>query len=490
MSAARVLSVPGLFPLPDLADVARLEPRADVSLRETYHDAPDLRLVRAGLLLCHHTGERDPHWTLSLPGGDVETEPGSAAPEPVPARLRGLLTARLRGADAEPVAVLRTDRRAYRLRDAGSEPCGELVDDTVSVLDGRRVAARFRELVLSGDDAGSSARVVEVLTAAGAVEEEPLPRVLRALGPRAAAPPDVAPPAPPAADGPAEALVAAALRGALHGIVEADLAVRRGGDDAVHRLRVACRRLRSDLTTYSELVFPGAAAHLRAELAWLVDALGAARDLEVLRARLRRTAGADPLARLDADAVARIDALLVAEEEAASDAAGAAMRSGRYIALLDALAHWAVVPPTTDAARVPCREVVPSLLGAAWRRLVRAVGALEPDDPDERWHDARIVAKRARYAAEAAVPVLGEAAARPARAAAALQDVLGEHQDAALAADRLLALAAGAPHDPGLVLTAGRLAERERAAVRRARARFPAVRAAATRRKVTKGLKR
>lgn len=488
MSGRRVLAVPGLFSLPDLTGVAVLEPRPDVSLRETYHDAPDLRLVRAGLLLRHHAGECDPHWTLRLPDGDVETEPGSVADEPVPPRLRGLLTARLRGADADPVAVLRTDRRASALLDAEGEPLGELVDDTVSVLDGRRVVARFRELVLDGDGDDRLGDVARALVAAGAVEEQPVPRVLRALGPAAAAPPDVAAPDPVDPAGPAEQLLAAGLRGALRALLETDLAVRRGRDDAVHRMRVACRRLRSDLTTYADLVFPDAGAHLRSELAWLGDALGRARDLEVLRARLRRAADADLLAPLDGDAVGRLDALLAAEEEVAGEAAGAALRSGRYVALLDALAHWAAVPPATDAAVAPCREVVPPLLRNAWRRLARAARRLEPDGPDETWHRARIRAKRARYAAEAAVPVLGGAAARPARAATALQDLLGEHQDAALAAERVLALAAAHPDDPALVLTAGRLAERERAAVRRARERFPAVWARASRRKVTAGL--
>jgi CHAD domain-containing protein len=146
------------------------------------------------------------------------------------------------------------------------------------------------------------------------------------------------------------------------------------------------------------------------------------------------------------------------------------------------------VPPAADAAAAACRDVVPPLLAEAWRRLARAAGRLEPDEPDERWHRARIRAKRARYAAEAAVPVLGPAAARPAKAAAALQELLGEHQDAALAADRVLGLAVATPGDPDLLVTARRLAERERAAIRQARARFPAVWAAATRRKVTKSL--
>jgi CHAD domain-containing protein len=57
-----------------------------------------------------------------------------------------------------------------------------------------------------------------------------------------------------------------------------------------------------------------------------------------------------------------------------------------------------------------------------------------PDPPtDPELHRIRILAKRARYAAEAVEPVLGSAAAGFARAAAKLQTILGEHQDSVTA---------------------------------------------------------
>jgi CHAD domain-containing protein len=54
-----------------------------------------------------------------------------------------------------------------------------------------------------------------------------------------------------------------------------------------------------------------------------------------------------------------------------------------------------------------------------------------PTDPE--LHRIRILAKRARYAAEAVAPVAGEAAQAFARAAAKVQTVLGEHQDSVTA---------------------------------------------------------
>ncbi|MEV7026428.1 CHAD domain-containing protein, partial [Kitasatospora sp. NPDC093558] len=65
-----------------------------------------------------------------------------------------------------------------------------------------------------------------------------------------------------------------------------DDAVRADEPDAVHRMRVACRRLRSALRTYRRLFAAGATDELVAELRWLAAARGRARDREVLAERL------------------------------------------------------------------------------------------------------------------------------------------------------------------------------------------------------------
>ena len=50
----------------------------------------------------------------------------------------------------------------------------------------------------------------------------------------------------------------------------------------VHQARVAARRLRSDLKTFSLLLEPGWVGRVRDELRWVGDALGAVRDTDVL----------------------------------------------------------------------------------------------------------------------------------------------------------------------------------------------------------------
>src|SRR5206468_10859672 len=103
-----------------------------------------------------------------------------------------------------------------------------------------------------------------------------------------------------------------------------------------------------------------------------------------------------------------------------------------------------------------------------WRQLRKGVAAL-PDQPaDAELHRIRILAKRVRYAAEAAEPIAGKIAARTADAAAALQDVLGDHQDSVTAQQWLREAGKGAR-----AFVAGELTALEREGAARDRAGRP-----------------
>jgi CHAD domain-containing protein len=223
---------------------------------------------------------------------------------------------------------------------------------------------------------------------------------------------------------------------------------------------------------------------LRADVKWLADLLGGARDAEVLRERLRRNAGTDPLAPLDDAMLARVDADLTARQEEALNGLDVALDSPRYLELLERLLEAARAPRLGPTADAPARKVLPGLVGRPWRRLGGAA-ALSISDPDDAWHAVRIRSKRARYAADAAAKVLGADAADLAEALADVQDLLGEHQDAAVAADTWLAIARDHPDDHALAVTAGRLYERERTAIRQLRERFPAAWKAASKPRLT-----
>ena len=123
--------------------------------------------------------------------------------------------------------------------------------------------------------------------------------------------------------------------------------------------------------------------------------------------------------------------------------------------------------------------------GAAYRAPANSIQAA----PDDEWHEVRKRAKRARYATDAAAPAIGSAALDLGVALAAVTDALGAHQDAAIAADTWLGIALADPDNHSLAITAGRLIERERAAVIACRRDYPRRWADATQDRLTAWLR-
>jgi CHAD domain-containing protein len=99
------------------------------------------------------------------------------------------------------------------------------------------------------------------------------------------------------------------------------------------------------------------------------------------------------------------------------------------------------------------------------------VEALPAAPAAEDLHTVRIKVKRARYAAELATREVGRPAARLVERLKTLQDILGTHQDAAVAEARLRELA-GEASDSRAGLVAGLLIERQRARRLAARSAF------------------
>jgi CHAD domain-containing protein len=155
------------------------------------------------------------------------------------------------------------------------------------------------------------------------------------------------------------------------------------------------------------------------------------------------------------------------------------LESPRYLTLINTLVATAAAPLLTPVADRKARILLPRLVDRAWHRLAYGKhgidGAAELDavSADEQWHAVRIRAKRARYAAEATIPAIGDRAGALSSALAGVVEVLGAHQDAVMAARTWLAIAASDPDDHALAVTAGRLAERERTVARAARERYP-----------------
>jgi CHAD domain-containing protein len=486
--------------VPDLTDIVpdgsvlNLTPQRLIA---NYYDTSDLRLARWGITIRHRAEDGSDArtsgtWTLKLP--EQARGPGLVRREHnvdgsdgrIPAGLLHLVRAYARMATLVPIARLRTDRMRSQVRDADGRCMVEIDDDEVSVLvpgangRGRRIAARFREIEIELGPAGTIAvldLVVDRFRAAGAGPPDPTPKVVRALGPLAVEPPElVVPPVGPRS--PTEDVVRAALANGVERLMAHDPGVRLGDDpEDVHQARVATRRLRSDLRTFRELLDPEWTAAQRAELGWLAGLLGAVRDADVLLDRLRsEVATLDPA---DARPAAALLRRLVLEREAARVELLAALDSPRYAETLDTLVQAAREPrfvtetpadsPVAEqvtTATEPARDVVPRLVKRPWRHLRKAVTDLDPDPPDEALHRVRILAKRCRYAAEAAIPVAGKDARRFADAVGALQTVLGDCNDAVVAERWLRTAVAKGPATRGTAVVAGQLiaAERARAA--------------------------
>lgn len=149
----------------------------------------------------------------------------------------------------------------------------------------------------------------------------------RALGSRATAPPGVVRETLPAEPTVADAL-ATSLTDALQRLLRNDPLARLGDAEGLHQLRVALRRLRSDLRTLEDHVDPAwragmhgrqatGATRLAARLADAQGALGTLQDVAVAEAAIRDTLDGH---RPDADYAFEAGRIVERQRARASDA--------------------------------------------------------------------------------------------------------------------------------------------------------------------------
>jgi CHAD domain-containing protein len=241
-------------------------------------------------------------------------------------------------------------------------------------------------------------------------------------------------------------------------------------------MRVATRRLRSSLATFRPLFQREQTEALRAELKWLGDLLGAARDAEVMHQRLRALVAAEPPELLLGPVLHRVDVELTSRYRDAREELLAELDGTRYFRLLDALDALVATPPVVPAASEPASDVLPVRVRKAWKRTRRAADAAEPAPTAQlrvtRLHEVRKAAKRARYAAEAVAPSFGRPAKRFARLAEEVQEILGEHHDSVVTRDELRRMGVQAHLDGENGFTFGRLHAIEQARGERAEAAY------------------
>ncbi len=442
------------------------------TLRTTYFDTDDLRLVRWGCSLRYRKGDG---WTLKLPCSDNDTPTGLRRAEHVfpdeglqpPAPALELASGFLRGKPVHPVAKLRTVRKSIRLHGIAGEDIAEVVDDDVRVMQDGRVADRFREVeieLLAGAPADALPELTRWLQNAGAGAIDLTPKNIRALGPSALAPTELQMPQP-TADSPASDVVRFALASSVEQLLRSDAALRLNMDpETVHKARVATRRLRSDLRSFLPLLQNEWARALRDNITWLADELGSVRDADVLVARLR--AHATRLPAEDTQAAEAVIDRFEAQSTAARQKLLGVLRDKRYVDLLEELVSAAADPKTVPMAQSSARTVIADLVERPWKKLCKTMDQLGEDADDDKLHKVRIKAKRCRYAAEAVSPVGGKAVTRFAKRMQKVQTILGDLHDAVVAEHRLRQIKG----DPEEVFVAGGLAAMESQAANEARA--------------------
>jgi CHAD domain-containing protein len=444
-------------PLPDLTElpmVAAQEEPAEQTLRAEYFDTADLRLIRGGITLRRRRGGTDAGWHLKLPAGpDSRTEirlPLGRAVRKVPAELAALVRAQARGGELRPVALITTTRRLRVLLDDTGASLAEVAVDEVSAEAMGEAAALSRwnevEVELTGGDTRLLNAVDKRLRHGGlrpSGRQAKLERALAGQLPPETSPPELSPRSP-AAD---VALAYAAAQVAA--LTALDPQVRRDQADSVHKMRVAGRRLRATLRSFDTVLLRARTRQLSAELTWLGSVLGAARDAEVLAARLQSDLDQLPAELVLGPASARLREHFAPVEAAAREAVLAALNSDRYLTLLSGLDTLLADPPLAPDARLPAAKLIPAAVRRARRRVrTRMRRAWEtPAGParDAALHETRKAAKDARYAAEAASAAFGRDAARLATRMKEVQSVLGDHHDSVVARStvRDLAIAAG-----------------------------------------------
>jgi CHAD domain-containing protein len=448
-----------------------LEP---LELKAAYYDTDDFRLARSGVTLRHRSGdEGGDRWTLKLPldEGRDEIEMDGPATR-VPGSAVDLVRAFARAKPLKRVVTLKTKRARWAFLGDDGERLAELVDDHVVVYRSGRVDGRFRELEIESAD-GSTALIDKVgacLEEHGARPGDAVPKGVRALGPDASAPPDVSVPASVSPSAPASEAIRAAITSATARIQANDPRARLGDPEGIHQMRVGARHLRSDLRTFQTLVQPDWAGDTASELKWLAGVLGDVRDLDVMTERLGDSAGELR------DALGPLFDRLKEADKRARDAMLDALRSKRYEQLLESLVEAGALPPVTEAAGAPSSEALPPLVATRWVKLRDAGRAVGESSSDDDLHRVRILAKRARYAAEAASVALGKKKARAATRFADLcskvQDTLGVQHDTTVAIAAIEEAIRGTIDSVDFVLAAGRLIEREASVATTARSSF------------------
>ena len=232
-----------------------------------------------------------------------------------------------------------------------------------------------------------------------------------------------------------QALAAILGEGMSHFLANQAYFESQGAVEAVHQMRVACRRLRAALSLFRPFLPADETEHFRDGFRGLADALGAVRDIDVLSATILDPLLDEPLT---PDAVLGGLEILrpqLARHRAKNLASAlTCVQSPETARLLLSLGRRITLLTGDDSeAAPPAGGFADTVLAKRQRQLKRAGRKLHKQSAAER-HKVRIAAKKVRYAAEF---FRSRYAERPIRryldGLGDLQDALGDLNDIAAA---------------------------------------------------------
>ena len=423
------LVIPPTYDLPELTtihEVDWVDHHDPTSIATTYFDTFDRQLARRGLTLGQECEGGHDRWTLSsvalrrralVASGPVGNLPalesalgGVLGGRALIAKL-ALTTLRETSvavdADGQPLATISIDRIAARLT-AGHE---------------RRAWDLLAVDFLGCNDEGFAEHLRRTLIDRGALPSQDLERSAQMLG--------VESPRRPRK-----------LAGLVHDFVVPqldlliinDVALRLGAD-STHETRQAARRLLSVVRVMADLFEADAARQLTSELGWFAGILGAVTDCDARRKRLRNAMTSASVAAGHLAGRHVVAQELVVDREHALTQLHHAMRSDRYLTLLDMLASWRSATPYVEAAMKTKKRSVRRYLERAEVELEWRLAAVQDAPSEQTMHSARQSARRTRFIAELARPAIGRRASIVRSRAIEIQDRLGEHRDAVIAAE-------------------------------------------------------
>ncbi len=188
------------YELPFASDVPRLHAPdlGFVSIREhaggrcktqiTLLDAPDYRMLRAGIQLAHRVADGEGDWCLFATGWDPFLPAEQSVPfddSDLPEILGAQIRPFRRSAPIGPVAACDCERSTYSLLGEGGTLLATIQDELVTLQSGGLIVTRYREIVIETTEDLTSRQsnwIAQQLESVGGVEVAEFPSLPQRLG--------------------------------------------------------------------------------------------------------------------------------------------------------------------------------------------------------------------------------------------------------------------------------------------------------------------